>query len=813
MKDNTKDISRLIEELDANSQESAFDVQQIVNIVRANWIWAIACGLLALILAWLALRFSTPVYDTRAKILIKEESSGAGDANALILENLGITSQGGNVENEMQIINSYSLMQQVVEDLGLNVRFYSTNHRVKKGELYRSDLPFLLKQEIIDEKMYHRLLNDEFILSLDDNTIVIKNKTDEKEYRGSPGSSIVLPGVILTFFFDEEKPQLKYPLEIGLNSVTGTTNSYASRLSVTSPQGNNTIIDLKILDSKPRRSEDVLNTVISNYINNEIQDRNIISDSTIAFIDERLDNVTKELTGLESEIQQFKQENNIVNIETQSQAMVSSSANYGQSETDLEVQLSVVNSLMDFLRQTSSSPKLVPTSLTVTNPGLSSIIQEYNSLLLQRERSLMSVSEENPLIQNIDSQLATLRTSLNNGLQSMKQTLQASLNTLRRRSGNVQASIRNVPAQERRALEYSRQQQIQQELYIFLLQRREEVALSKSSTISHVRVIDAARTLSAPVKPKKSLIYMAALLLGLLAPFLIIYIRDLLNNKIKSKKDIERNTTAPILGEIGHYDQDDGRTFVVEENNDSPLAEQFRILRSNLRFTLQGQGNRTILITSTMPGEGKTFISMNLAATLAVGGKKTALLGMDLRRPQLTKLVSMEKKAGISGFLIRINEYEDILYPINKIPNLSIMPAGIIPPNPSELLMNEKTQELFQKLKADFDYVIIDCAPMTVTDANILAEYADATLFVTRVDATYKESIKQLDRLVQANRLPRIGLVVNDIRHDLTNSYYGYGYSRYYRYGYYHKEELTGWQKFKKQIKESIDKLRGKAVV
>lgn len=786
-----KNIDFDFDDLEFEEEEKGFDVQAAIVLIRANWKKVVLSALIALLLAFIYIRYATPVYETIAKILVKDENK-AGRGDTEMLQTLGILPGASNVDNELQIIQSYSLMDQVMNTLGLNIVLYTTNHTIKKGEVYVNSLPFGVRQEITDRQLYADLTENTFRLTQQGDTVILDQQKSDSVYTGRIEGAIELPGLTLHLIPKEGTIPLDDPLELNFRSLQGTVNAYTAAVAASLPNKQTSVIDLTVQNTIPRRSEDLLNTLVHQYIQNGIDDRNAVSDSTIAFINVRLANVEIDLSLLEGEIQEFKQRNEIVNITEQASALIGNVSSLSQSESNLEVQLSVVNSLLGFLDQTDQDPKIIAASLTVDNAGLTSLIEKYNGLLLERERNLLSVTPDNPIIVNIDTQLSSLRNNIRNGLHSQKQSIQASLSAIRRRTGSIEFSMRTVPGKERQAIEYNRQQQIKQELFLFLLQKREEAALTKSSTISNVRVIDAART-THPVKPRKRLIYFAALILGAGAPFAWLFVTNMLNIRVRSRKEITALTETPIVGEIGHYDGEETASFVIDSTSTTPLSEQIRILRTNLRFSLGGKEQSTILITSNIPGEGKTFIAMNLAAGISLSGKRTLLMGMDLRKPQIAQRLQLGRKTGVSDLLIGATTLDEALISMKGYNgNLFLLPAGTIPPNPAELLLSPATQQLFTTLKKRFDYIIIDSAPLVVTDSSILSEYADSVLLVSRINYTYKESIKQIEQLRREKRMPNLGIVVNDIDME-QNGYsyygYGYGYGSYHHYGYYHNDE------------------------
>ncbi len=790
-------------EFDWEGENESIDLRKLLSRIRINWHWSVLFAFLALALAVTWLYFTAPTYETRSMILIKEEQSKSGNGglfkgNMELLQGLGIVSGVSNVDNELEILKSYSLMNQVVQDLALNLRFYTEGKPLTTDELYGSTLPFRLTQQITDISRYNSLNGKAFKVTLHKTGgFLMEDVEGGKKYPGKLGVPLELPGIHLLLENNPLVTKWNKPLTLKIFNLDGTTIAYSRRFDAEIPTKQVSIVNLKIKDNIPERGQQVLSQMVRFFIANSIADRNTVSDSTIAFINSRLASATDDLSQVESRIQNFKQSNNIVDIPTQAQALITNAGAMSKSEADKEVQLSMVNSLITFMQQTGNNPKLVPAALMVDNAVLNPVIDKYNTLLLERERNLMSVTEDNPIIRNIDQQLTGLRANMMSGLHSMQVSTQSGLNSLRRSSGGISSNIGAVPAKEKQFLEFSRQQSIKQELYVFLLQKREEAGLAKSSNMPNARVIDGARTDPGPVSPKAKLILVGSLLLGLLTPLFWSWLKEMVNNRINMKEDIEKRTKAPIIGEISHAKSIKYGTLKVTLKSRDAVSEQFRILRSNLNYVLTGAKDKVILVTSSIPGEGKTFVSLNLAATLALGNKKVVVLGMDLRKPKLSKLLGLSDAKGISNYLIGSCSLEDIIFHVEDHENLFAIPSGPVPPNPSEILMLPQMQDLIEELRYRFDYIIIDTAPIVVTDATILSKHADVTLFITRPMLTYKDSIKNIDQLFRTGRLPRINVIVNDI--NVRKSPY-YGYGNYYYYGYY---ESGTREKRKKQKKGS----------
>lgn len=769
-------------------EEKGIDVRKIMNKAISLWPWMVLCALVAGIVAFLYLYFATPNYKINAKILIKDEDKKAGMSDVSMLQNIGLLSGASSVDNELEIIESYTLMYKVVNELQLNVSCY-TRESLKTVELYGKNAPFIADFLTFNDSLLRQGTAQYEIKVKDDKHISLNDKELDKVYHLALGDTFVVSAgkaVILANPHYHGKRESSYLLKVSDPSMVA--RKYMDLMEASIPNKQVSTINLTLTQSIPAKGEAVVNTLIREYMQANVDDNNRIADSTMSFIDARLLVVGDQLTDIEKQIQNFKQKNELADLSEQAKVLIANTGEYAKQQAEQEVQLSVIESLEKYLLENTTNPRVVPASLLVQDPTLTAVTNQYNSLLMQRSRLLLATTESNPMVQNLDQQLKDIRADMLHGIASVRRSAEVALRSVRGNAGQLEAKIRQVPAKERVFLDYSRQQAIRQELYLFLLQKREETAISRSSTIANARIIDTAKADDYPFQPKKKLIMGLAVLLGVILPFGFVYVKDMLNTKLSSKHDIELDTHIPILGEIGH---NEGIDFVVvTKNSRSIVSEQFRAMRTNLQFLLTHKDDKVIMITSSMSGEGKSFIATNLATVLALTNKKVVLLELDLRKPKITKSLGLNYTKGFSQYAIGQASIEEIIQPSRVHENLFLIPSGPIPPNPTELLLHERTSILFDRLKQDFDYVIVDTTPNLVTDAQLLSHYAHATLYIVRLEVTRKEQLKLPNALYRENKMPRLSLVVNDIKHKkYGGGYYGYGYG--YGYGAYAEDEQT----------------------
>lgn len=763
-----------------NTNNDNKSVIEFINKFLAHWYWFVLGALIGLTIAFLYLRYSTPIYQINAKVLVNDDKKGAGMEGAFMGDLSGMLGSQSKVENEVEILKTRTLMEQVVKELNANITYYRKGN-IRDVELYES--PFnvtLLKLDSLSTPISFQLK------AISENQVEISKEGFQQLVKYNQIISIAEVGDIQII----RNNSIPYSDETYLFEITSFDNrvaDYMNRLNVEVTNKLVTIIDLRLDYPVKQKGEDILNTLINKYVQSNLRDKNTIADSTIAFIEDRLVLVGQELGSVEGDIQNFKQKSQLADMSTQSQILLQNSSQYIKELANVETQLSIINSMQDYLID-KKNMRVLPSAMLPGDAVFSGLVDRYNDLLLERDRRLLSSTTDNPIIVNLDTQLINLRQDILGNLSSTESNLTISRNDLLRKTSQLEGAIRNVPATERTYLDLERQQQIKQELYIFLLQKREETAISKTSNISNSRIIDAPKAGNVPISPKNKFILTIGLLIGLAIPFIILYVQDFLNTKIQSKEDIKRKTKVSIISEIGHNDPY-GEDLITKESR-SAIAENFRSLRTNLTFYLKTKDQKVVLLSSSMSGEGKSFIALNLALVIAFSGKKVVVMEMDLRKPNLSVKLNSKNKIGFSNYIIASNmAAEEIIHPSGINENLFLISSGPIPPNPSELILSERTDELMSKLRNEFDYIIIDAPPIgLVTDAQLLSKYADLSLYVVRQGYTLKSQLSIIEDLNRENKLGKMTILVNDIKHQRG---YGYGYG----YGYYgESKEKTNWK-------------------
>lgn len=781
-------------------EHRGFNLAALWKIVVLHWYWIVLSTIVALGAAFGYLKYTRPVYASNMKILVKDEDSRSRmyRGGQLALESMGVISNSNGFDNELEILTSSNISQRVIKSLKLYVS-YELDGRLRNHELYKNN-PYIVdmpENQLVDLHSLIQLKIDrqgdgvhvagEIYVPRSKEPILFERSV--KELPGSfntPVGTITLqrnPGV------GAELPeQAMYATIMPLEYAA---KAYGSRLSVSASSKTTTVAVLNYLDTQPERAIDYLNELFRSYNEDANEDKNEVALKTEEFLKNRISAIREELDATESNLESYKKKNELINLTNDASNALNKLTEYQKEQVELETQLNLVTALLDYVDDPRNAFNVVPSNLGLKDADMSNLLNEYNDYVIQRNRLLKSSSPENPYVKRLTAQLEEMWPTIRLSLKSVRENILTQKRSAEDQYNLFSRRVGEAPTQERSLNNIIRQQEIKVELYLMLLQKREENYISLNSTAAKARVIDDPRS-TGKVSPKTKVILLGALVLGLCFPVGLIYLLGLLRYRIEGREDVEMLTKIPVLADIplAPKSLDGELSLAVRENSNDMMEEAFRGLRTNLRFVLSEKEN-VIACTSCIPGEGKTFISTNLAMSLALLGKRVIIVGLDIRKPRLVKLFGLSSDhRGITTFLSSDSgDFQDLDKQIHHAvlnPNLDVLPAGVIPPNPGELISREQLDHAIALLREHYDYVIVDTPPVgLVSDTLSAARVADMTIMVCRADYSPRNNFQLINALHHDNKMPKITLVLNGI--DLKKRKYGYyyGYGKYGKYGHY----------------------------
>ena len=774
-----------------DEETSGFDYKAFFIKLLMYWPWILGCVAVFLIGAFFYLKTLTPLYTVSSSVLIKNESKGG--ANGANLEDLGfVTSSTQSFDNELEILRSRTLVKKVVTALDLYVS-YSVPGQFRDTELYKqSPVKIWVTPEEADRMSYAQVKMSFRNQQLHEVLVEHEGQEWKKTVESLP-AVFSTPVGVFTFSAADSAQQTIQPVPEVIQATIVSPNeaaaSFRSRLTASPSSKSTTIAQLTITGSQVPRGVDFLNKLVEVYNEEGNNDKNEVAAKTAEFIDERIRIINKELGSTESQLASFKQRAGVVDITADASQAATEQAGYERAYAENEVQISLVNHLKNHILSENSQYEVIPANIGLNNSDLNTVVQNYNQMLIERKRLLRTSHEDNPAVQSLNASIDVMRNSVMGAIQTAEKGLLINRQALQAQTRKYAGKVSDAPVQEKEYLSISRQQEIQANLYLMLLQKREENNITLASTANNARVIDEPLA-GGQFFPTPSQTYMIAFVLGLGLPIGVIFILSLLQFKIQTRGDVERLTKLPIVGDIPLTLGTEEGAIVVHENRNELMEEVFRAVRTNLQYMLQ-EGQKVILFTSTTSGEGKSFTAANLACSLAFMGKKVIIVGLDIRKPGLNKVFHIShKETGISQYLSDPTHTNLLsLCQISTVsPNLYILPGGAIPPNPTELVARQALEEAVEQMKQHFDYIIIDSAPIgMVTDTQLIARVADLSVYVCRSNYTAKSEFKLINELQQDGKLPHPCVLINgiDMNKRETSSYYGYGkYGRYGHYGY-----------------------------
>jgi capsular exopolysaccharide synthesis family protein len=757
-----------------NLVENELPLAEIFFHYLRYWKYFILSMVIFLSLGYVYLRYSTPVYKVASKIEISDEKKGNSAVDMTAFNDLGIFTSRNNLDNEIEVLNSQTLMKGVIDSLRIGVSYF-TEGRVKDMEIYKQTPVFVTMSNVEKTGSFTVDLVDEHSLS-------VRSPQEGFDRIVELGTEVSSPWGLLAFSLNPFGTA-NYPVTV----VVGNPKEFPV-VQIRPLNKTSSVVEVSTTIACTEKGKDIVNTLVDHYNKNAINEKNYVAYSTIRFIDERLGIISGELQTAEKDVELYHKQQGITDLQAQGQLLLASSTEYDKKITDAIIQLDILRSIKSFLMAPANNGNIIPANVGLTDHTILSLIQTYNSETTEKNKSTAGMKAGNPILVQAENHIASIRDNLLKGINISESSMELNIRELKRQENMYLGKARGLSTQERESRDLYRQQTIKETLYTYLLQKREETGLSLVLATPNAKVIDMAYFDSKPVKPKKSIIMLAALILAIIIPFSVIYIKDLFDNKIHSKEDILRILKVPFLGDIPFVKSKD--PFPVAKVR-SAIAEKFRVISSNLEFMTGNDKSKIISVTSTTSGEGKSFFSFNLAMSLATTGKKTLLIDLDIRKSSLNKILDVEVTKGSALFLadpkIRISEVIDKSGHYHE--KLDIIPVMIFPPNPAELLASNRLEQLFQMVERDYEYIIVDMAPIgLVADAFRINAFSTATIYLTRADYTYKQALLEIQELYRENRLHNLGIVLNAVAPTKRYGYgYGYGYGNY-SHNYYTEE-------------------------
>lgn len=776
-----------------NEQRNAYDqevsLREIVDQYLSYWYLFVLGLVVALAIAFVYLRYSTSFYMSQATVIIKDEKSGGAAELAAFSDLGGLLNRFGSnkIENELAIFESKRIIREVVNNLDLNISYESIG-TIKTSELYEYK-PFVVQYLNFSDSLRTSPVPKLFFEVLSNTEFNVQTESGSIDSYYSFGEPVALPFGTITVIPVLDNPVafenfIGKTVAVTYRNIDNLAFAYQKRIKVSNNIKNSNVVSISMESAVPSKAEDFINELIFQYNKDAINDRGQVAKKTSDFIDSRLEIITRELDSVERNKEQFKSSNRLTNIEAEAQLILQNASEFEKRQFDVNTQLELANTMIEYMEK-SSQNDLLPSNIGLEGEDVTESVNNYNQLILQRNKLLKTSTAKNPVVVNVNNQIEDIRNNILSSLKNTTNALKISLRDLNFQESALNSKLSQVPTKEKIYRGIERQQTIKEQLYLFLLQQREEASISLAVTAPKAKIVDRAYSSKAPVSPKKPIIYLGAALAGLLLPFLFVYGKNILNSKVLDRRDVERtlNKTS-LIGEIPKLKK--GEEELIQVNDRSILAESFRILRTNLQYLFinkleKSQKANTVFVTSTIKGEGKTFVAFNLALTLALTGKKVALVGADIRNPQLQRYLPKQSqdRKGLTEYIIDDSlKVSDLAAKSRYNENLSIVLSGVIPPNPAELLMEVRTKEFFDEIRTMFDYVVVDTAPsMLVTDTIIINKLADVTLYVVRANYTDKKLLEFPQDAIEDGRLINVATVLNNV--SMNNFGYGnkYGYS------------------------------------
>ena len=777
--------------------EKSIDFVGVFFKFLSYWRWFVVSILVCLIIALFYLKTTAPTYEIKATVLLKDDKKG-GAGEMSDLKSLGLINNKNNVDNEVEVLKTANLTEQTIRNLSLNIT-YNQKGTFRNRLLYGEECPVKVW---MDKDIIESLQSIiEFKMTVNPHAgYEFNGKFFDKEYKilaSLKDSIAILPCGKIYFSRNKNPLDEKMTMIVRIQNPMNLVSYYLGSLSMDITSKTTSVVKMNFKTLHVERGKDFIKKLVDVYNSEDMKDQNLIAANTATFINERLVSLTRELSEVESRVENYKQDQGLTDLKLASELYFKKSGEFDKARLDIETQLAIISDIEDYINKKENRNQLLPYGSTLTSSNLAKVIDDYNLLILERKRLSRTASSTNQSIIDLTDQIESVFNTVKASVKNEKRSLQITRQDLLKKDNENAGRIKAIPRQEREYTEIKRQQIIKETLFLFLLQKKEENFLNMQVVVPKAKMIDKPSSTGWPVSPQAMPILIIAFVIGLILPILVIYIRDLIRFQIENKEELESISVVPVLGEIPKSTQTGN--IIIRDNSTNRFAEMFRLLRTNLLFILNTPDKKIINIVSSVGGEGKTFISINLGMSLAMLNKKVIIIGLDVRKPKLAEYLGISNTVGLTLYLLGKNNKDEIIRPSGAHANLSVITAGPVPPNPNEMMAMQELDELMDELKDKYDYIILDTAPMgIVSDSFALNRFADVSLYVVRAEYTPKKNIEDATKLFLLNKVKNMYFVLNSSDYK-KSSYrygygqkYGYGYGNKYGYGYGYEEENNG---------------------
>lgn len=770
-------------------------LRDIMDLYISKWKIILMSTFVALVVAFFYLRYTNYQYESTASIKLKDENNKNRLSEITAIQDYGIFSNNfTNVLDEIQIIKSRSILAKVVDDLNLNIKFFVSG-RVIESEVYLD--PPLNINIIASDSVIHQMDTVFFVTIIDENKYKLSNQDSKKflsinngitkshvfgdRIKTSAGDMIITPNI--GAYGTTPGSQIR----VAIKPLDLVVENYKSKIKLSNTEQSN-VLTLSLRENIKRKAELILDKVIETYNEDAINDKEKVVQVTSDFINNRLKLVSTELEEVDLTAENLKQTNRLSDLGTQSNIFLQTEKENEKKLVETTNQIQLIDYMSDYINSDSRETDLLPANVGIADNNVSIITQRYNDLVLQRDRLLENSTEKNPTVINLNNEIAALKNNLDQSLKNLKSSSEITLDAIKREDARISSRIFSTPRKERQFRNIERQQSIKESLFLYLLEKREETAITLGMSSPNAKIVESAFTSSTPVSPKKKIVYLAALLLGLFIPISVIYAMDLMDTKIHNKEQLERYVKAPFIGDIPKSSTKK-KDRLISKVDYSPKAEAFRMVRTNIDFMLQGHNKtkaKTIFVTSTTAQEGKSHTSVNLAQSLSFSEKKVLLIETDIRVPKVQDYLNLNAQTGITDYISNPDlKVKDVTIRLGNNQYLDVIPAGTIPPNPTELLMNDRVKLLFEEVETKYDYIVVDTAAVgLVTDTVLISKFADIFIYVVNASTLDKRQLHVAQTMYEEKRLPNMTMLLN-----ATEKRSGYGYG----YGYGSTPEKKMW--------------------